>query len=594
MTLEELRRFYDQKKQSYAAELENTNKKIAVISNARLVIAVIFIALLYFGLDYHILYYGIPFAVAGFIILVKKHAKHFNQRNLLQNLVDIQNNELRCLDGDFSRNSSGSKFIDVTHPYSHDLDIFGEGSLFQYLNRAETSEGKKAVAGRLSAKPGALEDVRRWQEAVDDLAARPRLRQQIQALSMQVEEDPSDRAQLHQWLSEPAFVFGKKSYKLILTVFPLITVVLIVLSFFLDGAGTFAILAAGVQWAFLGFHLKRVNKFHQYVSRKKNTLGKYALILEAIRTEEYRSPLMTAIRERAQNAGDRLGRLASLVGALDARLNSMTNLFVNSILLYDLQCVYRLEQWKEENAEHLIGWLDTVGEMEALCSFGTFAYNHPEFKRATVNDEGILTATGLGHPLLSTSDRVVNDVSLDRQASVMIITGANMAGKSTFLRALGVNVVLALAGCPVCASYFNCPFIDIRSGMRTADSLKESQSYFYAELNRLRSIMEELRAGNPLLILLDEILKGTNSTDKQAGSIALVKQLVAEPCLVVIATHDLVLGELEQEYPQRVLNYSFEAAIEDDHLHFDYKLKRGIAQKMNATFLMKKMGIITG
>jgi DNA mismatch repair ATPase MutS len=183
---------------------------------------------------------------------------------------------------------------------------------------------------------------------------------------------------------------------------------------------------------------------------------------------------------------------------------------------------------------------------------------------------------------------------MDEERSIMIITGANMAGKSTFLRSIGIDVVLALAGAPVCARQFDCPFIALRSGMRTADSLKENQSYFFAELDRLKSIMHELHEGKPLLILLDEILKGTNSTDKQAGSIALVKQLVEESCLALIATHDLALGELEKQYPGRILNYSFEASIEDDQLFFDYKLKRGIAQKMNATFLMRKMGIIHG
>lgn len=168
----------------------------------------------------------------------------------------------------------------------------------------------------------------------------------------------------------------------------------------------------------------------------------------------------------------------------------------------------------------------------------------------------------MGHPLIDDKERVSNDVHLDRQQSIITITGANMAGKSTFLRSLGVNVVLALSGGPVCAEKFDCPMIDVRSGMRTADSLRENQSYFYAELYRLKSIMDELREGTPLLILLDEILKGTNSTDKQAGSVALVKQLAEQSCLALIATHDLGLGELEKVYPGRVANYCFEANIE--------------------------------
>jgi DNA mismatch repair ATPase MutS len=270
----------------------------------------------------------------------------------------------------------------------------------------------------------------------------------------------------------------------------------------------------------------------------------------------------------------------------------MTNLVVNSLLLYDLQCVYRLEKWKSENASQLMEWINTIHETEVLCSFGTYAFNHPHFAFPEINRDLKLSAKELGHPLLEEKERVVNDLHVDAGQSIMIITGANMAGKSTFLRSLGVNVVLALSGGPVCAKDFCCPLIDVRSGMRTADSLKEHQSYFYAELDRLKSIMDELREGKPLLILLDEILKGTNSTDKQTGSVALVKQLVEHPCLVAIATHDLALGDLENVYPGRILNYSFEATIENEQLSFDYKLKRGLAKKMNATFLMRKMGII--
>jgi DNA mismatch repair ATPase MutS len=287
-------------------------------------------------------------------------------------------------------------------------------------------------------------------------------------------------------------------------------------------------------------------------------------------------------------------QLSKLVSAFDARLNSMTNLFVNSFLLYDLQCIYRLEKWKSENASELMDWLEVVREVEVLGSFGTFAFNHPRFNFPNINTNQKLYAQAIAHPLIPEKERVANDVHLDSGHSIMIITGANMAGKSTFLRSLGVNIVLALSGAPVCAEEFDCPFIELRSGMRTADSLKENQSYFYAELDRLKSIMDELREGKSLLVLLDEILKGTNSTDKQAGSIALVKQLVDRACLAVIATHDLALGELEKVYPDKVLNYSFEANIENEQLFFDYKLKRGIAQKMNATFLMRKMGIIPG
>ena len=270
----------------------------------------------------------------------------------------------------------------------------------------------------------------------------------------------------------------------------------------------------------------------------------------------------------------------------------MMNMWVNSFVLYDLQCVYRLEQWKALHARNLEQWIDMLGELEVLSTLGTFSFNHSEFCTPVIQEPLEIAATGLGHPLISSNELVVNDVLLNSNQQVLIVTGANMAGKSTFLRTIGVNLVLALMGAKVSAKEFRCPIIGLRTGMRTADSLKDHQSYFYAELNRLKAIIDELRSDRPLFILLDEILKGTNSNDKQSGSIALVKQLLPHSCLALIATHDLVLGGLEKEHPGRIRNYCFEALIENDQLSFDYKLKPGMAQKMNATFLMKKMGII--
>jgi DNA mismatch repair ATPase MutS len=316
------------------------------------------------------------------------------------------------------------------------------------------------------------------------------------------------------------------------------------------------------------------------------------MLLYYLQKQKFSSSVLKDHSSKANNADVKLKQLASLVFSLDARLNMMTSLFTNSFLMFDLQCIYRLEKWKEENASNLEIWLNSVSETEVINSFGTFAYNHPTFLFPTIHKNLSIAATELGHPLIRPEESVANDFSIGDGPTVLIITGANMAGKSTFLRTIGINLILALNGSPVCAKTFSCPVINMRTGMRTADSLKDHQSYFYAELNRLKGIMDELRSDLPLLILLDEILKGTNSTDKQAGSIALVKQLLPHPCLAIIATHDLALGDLETEYPNKVKNFCFEANIENDQLSFDYKLKRGLATKMNATFLMKKMGII--
>lgn len=592
MDTADLREFYKKRKNDVDLTLSDVSRKINVISNVRLAVAIAFVVMIYAGFKQQEWFYTlIPLAIV-FVLLVRRHAVLFSEKTHLQHLSDIQREEIAALDGDTSHNNPGTNFVDVLHAYTHDLDIFGEGSLFQYMNRCHTHDGRALMAERLSSKPHDIERITTWQESVRELAPMNDFRQTLQSLSRQIPDESGDRQQLESWLRQSPVIFGKPLYKFALNVLPTVTIALVVAAFIFEGVTGAAIIAAGLQWVFLSFHLKHVNAFHAYVSGKKNTLARYGNILHQVSGQSFQAPLLQSMQQTATQGHRAVTHLASLVNALDARMNIMTNLVVNSLLLYDLQCVYRLEAWKERHGAALLQWLNVVHEIEVLASLGTFAFNHPRFSFPEVTSDRAFVATGLGHPLIPENERILNDLHMDEVSSVLIITGANMAGKSTFLRAIGVNTVLALTGAPVCAASFRCPHLDIRSGMRTADSLQDHQSYFYAELNRLKSIIDLLRSGTPLLILLDEILKGTNSNDKQAGSMAFVKQLVDLPCLALIATHDLSLGSLEDTYPGKVLNYSFEPRIENDELHFDYKLKRGVARKMNATFLMRKMGIL--
>ncbi len=592
MNQDELISFYEKRKRIFFATLTEKKGSINRISNLRLITALAFLVALYFTFSNAVLILLLIPLVVIFAALVKRHSKLFAQKVHLANLVKINEQESAAVRGDISAFAEGSAYIDPSHPYSHDLDIFGEGSLFQSVSRCNTIHGSSAMAARLLAPLGSIVLIEDHQQATRELAVKTDFRHHFQAAGKEIDEQPNDREQLLSWLTVPSILYGKSVFKILLIVLPVLTLSGIGLSFVYPVVKPFAILLALSQWAILGFYLKKINAFHEYISQKKNILEKYAHILHYLQGEKFSSSVLTKLSERAAEADIKVKSLASLVSTFNARLNAMTNLVVNSLLMFDMQCVYRLEKWKHENAANLKEWLDVISEAEVLCSLGTFSFNHPSFTYPEVNDTLTIEAKELGHPLISTNECISNDVLVGATQSVLIITGANMAGKSTFLRTMGVNLVLALAGAPVCAKEFTCPIISMRSGMRTADSLKDHQSYFYAELNRLKTIMDELRSDKPLFILLDEILKGTNSTDKQLGSIALVKQLLPHPCLALIATHDLALGELEKEFPEQVSNFCFEANIEKDQLSFDYKLKPGLAQKMNATFLMKKMGII--
>jgi DNA mismatch repair ATPase MutS len=594
MILSDLGEFYQKRKFDFATTLQKAQKEINLISNLRILVALLLIVAIYFSfLNIVFFLAAIPLLIV-FVFLVVKHNSLYAQKTHLENLVKINDLELQALQGNISGFASGSEFIDAHHPYTHDLDIFGEGSLFQATNRGNTINGKLLMAQRLSYPLNSAADIASHQEAIQELTATTDFRQHFQASGMEMDEQRHDREQLLEWVHLPSFVYGSSRNKILLTVLPILTVAAVIAAFITSAVKPFAIGLALSQWIILGMYSKKVNQFHEYISRKKSILEKYGRLLHVFGNEKFKAGILKKLRSRADEADLKVKSLASLVSYLNARLNFLTNLIVNSLLLYDLQCVYRLEKWKHENSANLTAWLDVISEAEVLCSIGTFAFNNPSFIYPTISSELTLKAEGLGHPLISEKECVVNDLYMGKGQAVLIITGANMAGKSTFLRTSGVNLVLALAGAPVFAKTFSCPIINLRSGMRTADSLKDHQSYFYAELDRLKSIMDELRSDKPLLILLDEILKGTNSTDKQTGSIALVKQLLPHPCLAMIATHDIVLGDLENQFPEHIKNYHFEANIENDQLSFDYKLKRGIAQTMNATFLMKKMGIIPG
>ena len=592
MTSSELKTFYRKRKNDFEGLLQKAKKNINLVSNLRVTVAILFLVCIYFSFSNLVVLYGAAATLAVFIFLVARHGTLFERKVHLENLVKVNHLEEQSLNLNYSDFYAGREFIDAHHPYTHDLDIFGDGSLYQAVNRCNTFHGKVFMAERLSQPLPSAEAIYAEQDAVRELASKTDFRQHFQASGMEIGELPQDRDELIRWTKQPLFIYNSSTFKYILIILPIITIAAVVASFFFDQARPVAILLVISQWAILGWHMGKIGAFHEQISRKKNILEKFARLLHYFQKEEFKSKVLKNLSAQAREADVKVNALASLVSYLNARLNLLTNIVINSLLLYDLQCVYRLEKWKHENARSLQTWLDVINETEVLGSIATFAFNHPTYIYPKINSTLSIRAKQLGHPMLSIEGCVPNDLYIGEGQSVLIITGANMAGKSTFLRTSGVNLVLALTGAPVFAAEYSCPIINLRSGMRTADSLKDHQSYFYAELDRLKSIMDELRSDKPLLILLDEILKGTNSTDKQSGSIALLKQLLPHPCLAMIATHDIVLGELEAEYPNHVKNYCFEANIENDQLSFDYKIKPGVAQKMNATFLMKKMGII--
>jgi hypothetical protein len=591
-----IKQSYQSRFEKFNLEHEKANKKIRNISMLRIATFLLGIILIYLAAGYSALHVFIVVAVflPAFIGSVVWHVKAHKQRDNLQRLKNINKDELEALDGNYSQFDSGEDFHDDDHHFAGDLDIFGKGSIFQYLNRTSTIIGKSRLAAWFLNPEKDIEVIKIRQKAVNDLNGKVDWRQNFQSVGLWMSESKEDKQGILDWLTKPTdyqkWIFTFLIYSMpFISTFVLVMLIMGYINFQLFTI--YLMIPLGIAFS----QVKKIQAKHELVSRKSELLHKYSKLIGLIESEKFSSPALLAHQtslKAEHHASDSIRKLSKIVNALDARLNIFGWLFLNYFILWDILQTRRLEQWREANREDVPVWFDVLSEIDALNSLGCFAYNHPGFILPEPRGHAFeLEAEDCGHPLINPETRVDNPVSFTSWDQFVIITGANMAGKSTYLRTVAVNFVLAMVGAPVCATKFIFSPASIFTSIRTKDNLLQNESYFFAELKRLKAIIDELEKGNRLFIILDEILKGTNSKDKQAGSKALLKQLIRYGSSGLIATHDLALGDLIKEYPDNIRNMRFEVEIENDELEFDYKLKDGISRNLNATFLMKKMGI---
>ncbi len=584
--------FYTQREQEFRLEGERIEKKIRIFSWSRVAIGILIGVFIYLGFAQSFFFWLIIAPLFVFAMLVRQQTSLEEQKqlaNFLEQLNQMESKGIRFEATDFS---SGNSYADPHHPYSHDLDLFGDGSVFQYINRCGTQLGEDRLAHDLKNLTVLEDELLFRQEAVRELGTMLEFRQQVWAIGKRIHDFSFDRSALLSWLKEKPFIYGKTGYTLLRWILPAITIVILGLTIYNGKYFPLLFVMAIIQITIAGFQAKRIGEFQRVLSSAREGLKNYARIFELLAHQQTKSSLLKKHQAIATSAFEKVKYFSALVNALESRMNPIAMQFGNGLFLYDFHAVSKLEKWREENATDLPHWLESLSEWDSLLSLATLHFNFPGYTFAGISKTSVLESRDAGHLLIPDRIRVTNNFDLGKPANIFLITGANMAGKSTFLRAMGVNFVLGRIGSPVCASRWYTPLIALRTGMRTTDSLQDHESYFFAELNRLQSIMQELRSGVPMLILLDEILKGTNSTDKQLGSRELLRQLKDMNALVVLATHDIALGNLADQYPSQIGNACFEGKIENDQLTFDYTLHPGVAQKANATFLMRKMGII--
>ena len=593
-----LKKYYQEKLDKALYENERTKKGILRISLLRVAIFIAgFIALCY-GYDQGgTVIGGILLAtLIPFLLLVKLHNRLFHQKDWYATSIRHYQAELASLENDHSPFDGGKEWIDASHPFSLDLDVFGDSSLFQMLNRTCTPFGKETLSHWLRQPLDKKKDIEERQEAIKELSPYNDFRENFRITGCLNKNDETGMEDLKKWIESPPVFLQKKSNQWICWAVPGVNIILFVL-------GMLEVIS--MSWFGLVFCsfviassrlIRKVTRIQESYNKTLKMLSTYVRLIEQADKQPMKSSILVSLKEEFKSnekkAPEVLGMLAKELDRLDLRNNLILYALLEGSMFWQLRQMLRIERYKEEHGAHLLQWLEALGNLDALCVLGTFAFNHPEYSYPILTDEPfVFRAKGMGHPLMSRKQCVVNNAEIPQRPYFLIITGANMAGKSTYLRTIGCNYLLACIGAPVCCSSLEIYPAHLMTSLRTSDSLAHNESYFFAELKRLQQILERLKKGEEMFIILDEILKGTNSMDKQKGSFSLVKQLLRLRANGIIATHDLLLGELKQHFPNEISNYCFEADIQNDELTFSYKLREGVAQNMNACFLMGKMGI---
>jgi DNA mismatch repair ATPase MutS len=587
---------YTTRKKQFTEEFGNLKRKYNLISFLRLLcILFALISLFYYIKNEHSIFeVSAIILIIIFIIFIRIHSKLSDRIKYLEALISINKNEILFLKKEKIPFENGIEFTDFSHPYSYDLDIFGENSLFQNLNRTYTYIGKRILSQRLL---GILtnDEILQNQLAIKELSKDLDWRQKFAAFSKSSKDNESYYTTLLKWIS-----FNSASLSSVSTILSLVLPLLLLSTlgmYFITSNIIFLSIFSfifTVNLGFLGLFTKRILTENAQSPNIDKVIKQYGLLLEIIEKKDFDSEKLKKLQQKLITSDGTASAKIKHLSELFSRMHSFGNIVVavlfNGLFLFHFHNLRAIIQWKKINSISLENWLDVIGEFEMLNSLANFSYNNPQFAFPTLNSNYDISFSNLSHPLLNENSRIGNDISFNPQ-TFTILTGSNMSGKSTFLRSLGVNMVLAGIGAPVCANQANVHPLSVLVSMRLSDSLSDSESYFYAEIKRLKLIIDALNVERSF-VLLDEILRGTNSDDKRNGTIEFIKNIINKNAIGIIATHDIEVCLTTDEFPNQLTNRCFEVEISNDDLHFDYKLYNGICKNKSATFLMKKMGVI--
>jgi hypothetical protein len=583
--------FYVQQKtelEKEAAILKRTSLNLSVL---RFIVFLVTCGLVYFtfGSFSEVLIVA-SLGVFLFSFLVLKYHNLKRKKEVVEAKIHINKTEIKVLDKDFHHLKTGEEFVNPAHFYSNDIDLFGKGSFFQYLNRTATIDGKTVLANTLTENK--ITAILEKQNALKELSEKVIWRQHFSALASLVVVKNTSKSIVN-WISNYTSVLPTYLIKIQIG-FSLISLALI--GFLSFGFISFSYL---IIWFFVGLSvtvrfIKKTSHLCSETDKVRETFMQYHQLLDEIENEEFTSKILKEkqeiIKSESKKASIIFKEFSKILDAFDQRNNMIISVLGNGFFLSEIFNACKVEKWILNYKHTVQKWFEVVAFFDAQNSLANFNFNHPKFVFPEISDKKeIIKSAKLGHPLLKVDKRVDNNFSIEDE-QFFIITGANMAGKSTFLRTVSLSIVMANCGLTVCAESFQYSPVKLITSMRTSDSLTDDESYFYSELKRLKFIVDEIK-GEKYFIILDEILKGTNSKDKAIGSKKFVEKLTKSKSTGIIATHDVSLCELEDEF-LGIKNYYFDAEIIKDELHFDYTLKNGICKNMNASFLLKKMEIV--
>ena len=598
---EDILQDYNQRAASAQNQIDKFKKLINLYSFIRLGIFILFLLLIVYAVKQEsYLVFGISFIVLGscFAWLVQRQSVFEEQREYFQNLKKVNENEIDSIVNRGNIYDNGAAFADEKHYYTSDLDIFGQASLLQLINRSATADGNSKLASWLSIAAN-KQTVLQRQEAIKELSGKNAWKLDFQAaILFAAKQDKNQVKQLSAYLHFPLNLPGEKWLTVYCKIAPWLLIAAMAGGYFYSPLNKLAILVGLVNVGLVFSKAEYIKKTDMIAGKIGNVLGMYAKVFGRIEQEQWQSAYLSNLvatikNERMGSTSVQIKQLSRLIEKLNYHLNIIIGFFLNLFLLWDIRQIIAIENWKRNNTQNLEQAFEVVAGFEALLSLSSLAINYPDwcYPEIADGDGYTLSAQSIAHPLINSKSRVDNHFELNNELKIDIITGSNMAGKSTFLRTLGINTVLALAGAPVCAKNMQVSVITVISYMRIKDSLNESTSTFKAELDRLQMLLAAVSGNEKVYFLIDEMLRGTNSVDKYKGSKAVIEQLISKKGVGLVATHDLQIALLEQKYPDYVRNFYFDIQVVDGEMLFDYKIKHGECKTFNASLLLKQIGI---